>query len=237
MDPSSYNNDQHFNYNHKNHLNYENPEFDQDLIQTPPNVIQNEDYEDDVIIDREIPPVPVIRMKQVNLHDVEFPVRIIIVPKNNKEIEFILNKETKHPTLMHFLKELCENLNTKDELVLVTEKEERMIVDINAIEKGETLKLVRMSSEISEFKEKVNQIFLQTQQQQQQNMNGMGRGGTMPIRQGTAPGSGIVRGPGQLQQIPGGLPGMMPKRRGRPPKFANDMRASGVQNQRPFNGY
>ena len=75
---------------------------------------------------------------------------------------FMLNR-AKHLNLTLFLKEVCEQskVRTDQELVLATQAEGRIIVDINSIENGvdNLLKMMKIPSDIHVFKQKVNEIF------------------------------------------------------------------------------
>jgi hypothetical protein len=108
---------------------------------------------------------------------------------------FILDR-AKHVNLTLFLKEVCQlsNVKTDQELVLATQDDSRIIVDINSIEHGRDnkLKMMKMPPEIHIFKKKVLEIFHANQSQ------------SAPIREKSAP------KPNKLD-----MPGI-PKRRGRP---------------------
>jgi len=62
-------------------------------------------------------------------------VDVYIGPLDFKKMKFTLDK-TKFLKLWDFLKHICDTINHNSELVLVTEIEDRMIVDIDAIVKG-----------------------------------------------------------------------------------------------------
>jgi hypothetical protein len=74
---------------------------------------------------------------------------------------FILDR-AKHVNLTLFLKEVCQlsNVKTDQELVLATQEDSRIIVDINSIEHGRDnkLKMMKMPPEIHIFKKKVLEI-------------------------------------------------------------------------------
>ncbi len=112
---------------------------------------------------------------------------------------FILDR-AKHVNLTLFLKEVCQqsNVKTDQELVLATQEDSRIIVDINSIEHGRDnkLKMMKMPPEIHIFKKKVLEMFHQNQTQ-----------GSLPKK---APIRPDFKPPKQ-DQAPG-----IPKKRGRP---------------------
>ena len=98
-------------------------------------------------------------------------------------------------------------VRTDQELVLATQAEGRIIVDINSIENGvdNNLKMMKIPPEIKVFKEKVNALF---NMKEQQNMRG-----------------GMVheynKGPNKVgyNELEAGVP----RRRGRPPRINSPM--------------
>ena len=64
---------------------------------------------------------------------------------------------------MEFLQQICTDIPNGTESVLVTETDDRMIVDVMAIERGERLKLVRMNPEVAAFQIKVRSMFNELQ--------------------------------------------------------------------------
>ncbi|CDW80237.1 UNKNOWN [Stylonychia lemnae] len=162
-------------------------------------------------------------MQPVNLIDQIFDVDVYIGPLDYKKMVFTLDK-TKYLKLWDFLKHICDTINHNSELVLVTEQEDRMIVDIDAIVKGQTLKIVKIPPDIKRFQEKITEMYQQQQQQMRMMRTPPGQGPPQAVS--STRGGGSVSQQNHIPPIPQQrLPPpqsnsslqLLPKRRGRPP--------------------
>ena len=137
----------------------------------------------------------------------------MIESQESNSVSFRLDR-SKHVSIGALLEDFCRQHEVKaqQEVVLVTQSEHRIILDVAAIEPEEPLKLVKIDPEVNAFKQQVHQLFqmqqLQTRQfQRVQPRTGLAPPSLLDHRPFGAPMKTLRIGPDGL-----------PRRRGRPPK-------------------